>query len=140
VEYIDLAVLVGALTLASWLALKKRSRHGLVWLSVFSLAYFGFFREGCVCSVGSVQNVALTLFNEGYTIPLTALLFFIIPLVFALAFGRVFCAGVCPLGSIQELVGFRPLKLPKAIESVMISIPFIYLGFLSFHRLPIVSF
>ncbi len=127
-EYIDLAVLIGALSLASWLALKKRSRQGLVWLSVFSLAYFGFFREGCVCSVGSVQNVALALFNDGYSIPLTALLFFIIPLVFALAFGRVFCAGVCPLGSIQELVGFRPVKLPKAVESVMISIPFVYLG------------
>ncbi len=127
-EYIDLAVLVGALSLASWLALKKRSRQGLVWLSVFSLAYFGFFREGCVCSVGSVQNVALALFNEGYSIPLTALLFFIIPLLFALAFGRVFCAGVCPLGAIQELVGFRPVKLPKVVESVMISIPFIYLG------------
>jgi NosR/NirI family nitrous oxide reductase transcriptional regulator len=127
-EYIDLAVLVGALSVASWLALKKRSRQGLIWLSVFSLAYFGFFREGCICSVGSVQNVSLALFNEGYTIPLTVLLFFLIPLVYALAFGRVFCAGVCPLGAIQELTGFRPVKLPKVVESVMISIPFIYLG------------
>jgi NosR/NirI family transcriptional regulator, nitrous oxide reductase regulator len=127
-EYIDLAVLIGALSLASWLALVKRSRQGLVWLSVFSLAYFGFFREGCVCPVGSVQNVALALFNDGYAIPLTALLFFLIPLIFALAFGRVFCAGVCPLGAIQELTGVRPVKLPKAVESVMISIPFIYLG------------
>ncbi len=127
-EYIDVAVLIGALSLASWLALIKRSRQGLVWLSVFSLAYFGFFREGCVCSVGSVQNVALALFNKGYAIPLTALLFFMIPLIFALAFGRVFCAGVCPLGAIQELTGFRTVKLPRAVESVMISIPFIYLG------------
>jgi len=127
-EYIDLVVLIGALAVASWLALKKRSRQGLVWLSVFSLAYFGFFREGCVCSVGSVQNVSLALFNDGYAIPLTALLFFIIPLIFALAFGRVFCAGVCPLGAIQQLTGFRTVKLPRAVESVMISIPFIYLG------------
>jgi polyferredoxin len=127
-EYIDLAVLLAALSMASWLALKKRSREGLIWLSVFSLAYFGFVREGCVCPVGSVQNVALALFNPGYTIPLTVLLFFMIPLIFALAFGRVFCAGVCPLGAIQELTGFRPVKLPKAVESVMISIPFLYLG------------
>jgi ferredoxin len=127
-EFIDLAVLIGALSLASWLALNKRSRQGMVWLSVFSLAYFGFFREGCVCSVGSVQNVALALFNKGYAIPLTAFLFFLIPLIFALAFGRVFCAGVCPLGAIQEITGFRPVKLPKAVESIMISIPFIYLG------------
>jgi hypothetical protein len=50
-DYIDIAVLIGALSLASWLAIKKRSREGLVWLSVFSLAYFGFVREGCVCPV-----------------------------------------------------------------------------------------
>lgn len=127
-EYIDLAVLVGALSVASWLALKKRSRSGLLWLSVFSLAYFGFFREGCVCSIGALQNVSLALFNGGYTIPLTVLLFFLLPLIFALAFGRVFCAGVCPLGAIQELTGFRPVKLPRVVESIMISIPFIYLG------------
>jgi len=110
------------------LALKKRSRQGLIWMSVFSLAYFGFFREGCICAVGSVQNVALALFNDSYAIPLTALLFFLIPLIFALLFGRVFCAGVCPLGAIQELTGFKPVKLPKAVESVMAAVPFIYLA------------
>ncbi len=127
-EYLDVAVLVAALSLTSWLALKKRSRQGLIWMSVFSLAYFGFYRQGCICAVGSVQNVALSLFNTGYTIPVTALLFFIIPLLFALAYGRVFCAGVCPLGAIQELTGFKPLKLNKTIEIILASVPFIYLA------------
>jgi NosR/NirI family nitrous oxide reductase transcriptional regulator len=127
-QYVDVAVLIAALALTAWLALKKRSRQGLIWMSVFSLAYFGFYREGCICSVGSVQNVSLALFNTGYSIPLTALLFFIIPLLFALAYGRVFCAGVCPLGAIQELTGFRPVKLPKAVELILALIPFIYLG------------
>jgi len=127
-EYIDVGVLIAALSVTTWLALKKRSRQGLIWMSVFSLAYFGFFREGCICAVGSVQNVALALFNGSYAIPLTALLFFIIPLIFALLFGRVFCAGVCPLGAIQELTGFKPLKLPKAVESIMAAVPFIYLA------------
>jgi NosR/NirI family nitrous oxide reductase transcriptional regulator len=127
-EYFDVGVLIAALALSTWLALKKRSRQGLVWVAVFSLAYFGFYREGCICAVGSVQNVALALFSKDYTIPLTALLFFLIPLVFALAFGRVFCAGVCPLGAIQELTGFRTVKLPKPVESVMAAIPFIYLA------------
>ena len=127
-EYIDVGVLIAALLVTSWLAIKKRSRKGLIMMSVFSLAYFGFFRKGCVCAVGSVQNIALALFNDSYTIPLTVLLFFIIPLVFALLFGRVFCAGVCPLGAIQELTGFRSVKLPKSVESVMASIPFIYLA------------
>ena len=127
-EYFDVFVLIAALSVASWFALKKRSRLGLIGLSVFSVAYFGFFREGCICAVGSVQNVALALFNPGFPIPLTALLFFIIPLVFALAFGRVFCAGVCPLGAIQELTGFMPVKVPKQVESVLVAVPFIYLA------------
>jgi len=127
-QYIDVAVLVLALIVTTWLALKKRSRQGLLWMSVFSLAYFGFYRQGCICSVGSVQNVSLALFNQAYTIPLTALLFFIIPLIFALLYGRVFCAGVCPLGAIQELTGFAPVKLPKTIEVVLASVPFVYLA------------
>jgi NosR/NirI family transcriptional regulator, nitrous oxide reductase regulator len=127
-EYFDVAVLIGALATTAWLALKKRSRQGLIWMSVFSLGYFGFFRQGCICSVGSVQNVALALFNDIYTIPLSALLFFIIPLLFALAYGRVFCAGVCPLGAIQELSGIKPVKLPKNIEVILTSVPFIYLA------------
>jgi polyferredoxin len=127
-EYFDVAVLIGALIVTTWLALKKRSRQGLIWMSVFSLAYFGFYRHGCICAVGSVQNVSLALFNPGYSIPLSALLFFIIPLLFALAYGRVFCAGVCPLGAIQELTGIRPVKLPKAVEVILASVPFIYLG------------
>jgi len=127
-EYFDVAVLIGALIVTVWLALKKRSRQGLIWMSVFSIAYFGFYRQGCICSVGSVQNVALSLFNDGYTIPLSALLFFIIPLLFALAYGRVFCAGVCPLGAIQELTGFKPVKLSKTVEIILASVPFIYLA------------
>ena len=127
-EYMDVAVLIGALCLTSWLALKKRSRQGLIWISLFSLAYFGFYRQGCICAVGSVQNIALALFNDNYAMPLSALLFFIIPLVFALAFGRVFCAGVCPLGAIQELTGIRPVKLHKSVETFLSSVPFIYLA------------
>jgi NosR/NirI family transcriptional regulator, nitrous oxide reductase regulator len=127
-EYIDVLVLIAALGITTWLALKKRSRQGLIWMSVFSLAYFGFYREGCICAVGSVQNVSLALFNTGYSIPLTALLFFIIPLLFALAYGRVFCAGVCPLGAIQELTGLKPVKLPEAVEIILASVPFVYLG------------
>lgn len=127
-EYVDTAVLIAALSITAWLVIKKRSRQGIVWVSLFSLAYFGFYRQGCICAVGSVQNVSLALFNSDYSIPLTALLFFIIPLLYALFFGRVFCAAVCPLGAIQELSGFRQVKVNKTAESVLTAIPFVYLG------------
>jgi len=127
-EYIDTAVLIATLLVASWLALYKRSRQGLLWTSIFTLAYFGFYRQGCICSVGSIQNVSLSLFNNNYSVPVTALLFFVIPLLFALLSGRVFCAGVCPLGAIQEVLSFKQVRVPRKIEAVLTTIPFIYLG------------
>ena len=127
-EYMDVAVLIGALLVTSWVVLKKRSRQGLIWISLFSLAYFGFYRQGCICAIGSVQNMSLALFNGSYAIPLSALLFFTIPLIFALLFGRVFCAGVCPLGAIQELTGFKQIRVPRSVEKVLATIPFVYLG------------
>jgi len=127
-EYMDVAVLIVALLATAWMVLKKRSRQGLVWISVFSLVYFGFYRQGCICAIGSVQNMSLALFNSDYSIPWSALLFFIIPLIAALFFGRVFCAGVCPLGAIQELTGFRQIRVPRKIEAVLAAVPFVYLG------------
>ena len=103
-EYFDVVLLLAVLSLATWLALHKRSRRGILWLSVFTLAYFGFYRNGCICPIGSIQNVTLTLFDPAYKISITVLLFFLLPLVFALFFGRTFCAGACPLGAIQDLL------------------------------------
>ncbi|MDP4222288.1 MAG: 4Fe-4S binding protein [Bacteroidota bacterium] len=127
-EYMDVAVLVAALVVTYWMAVVKRSRQGILWVSAFSLGYFGFYRQGCICAIGSIQNVSLALFNSNYSIPLSALLFFLIPLAFALFSGRLFCAGVCPMGAIQELTGFRQIKVPKKVEAVLGAIPFVYLG------------
>ena len=127
-EYFDVLVLLAVLSLASWLAVKKRSRRGLLWLSVFTLIYFGFYRDGCICSIGAIQNVALSIFDPGYAISITALLFFVLPLLFALFFGRVFCAGACPLGAIQDLLVIHPVSIPSWIRKTLGFIPVIYLG------------
>ncbi len=124
----DVVVLALALALVSWLVIKKRSRTGVFWASVFSLAYFGFYRQGCVCSIGAIQNVTLALFEQSYVIPLAVLAFFILPLVFTLFFGRTFCAGVCPFGAMQDLVAFRPQKTDPRLNAILGVIPYIYLG------------
>jgi Fe-S-cluster-containing hydrogenase component 2 len=124
----DVLVLVAALSLVTWLVIKKRSRIGVFLTSLGSLAYFGFYREGCICSIGAIQNVTLALFNTSYAIPITALAFFIIPLVFTLFFGRTFCAGVCPFGAMQDLVAFSPQKLGTRLNAVLGLIPYLYLG------------
>jgi ferredoxin len=126
--YVDLAVLAGTLGLAAWLALRTRNRRALAVLAVFSLLYFGFFRHGCICSVGSIQNVALAAFGSEYALPTVAGVFFLLPLLCALLFGRVFCSAVCPLGAAQELVLVRPLKVPLWLENGLGLIPYVYLG------------
>lgn len=126
--YVDVAVLFAALLLAAFFAIKKRSREGMFYLGIFSLVYFGFYREGCICAIGAIQNVSLAIADPGYTLPLTALAFFGLPLVFALFFGRVFCAGVCPLGAIQDLMLVRPIKLPQWVHHGLGLMAYLYLG------------
>ncbi|TFG49924.1 MAG: 4Fe-4S binding protein [Candidatus Brocadiia bacterium] len=127
-QYIDVAVLLAALSLASYLAIKKRTRRGLFMLTIFSLIYFGFWRKGCICPIGSVQNITMTVFDSGYAAPLFVLLFFILPLVFTLFFGRTFCAAVCPLGAIQDLVLLRSVFVPRWLQNTLRMIAYIYLG------------
>ena len=78
-DILDVAVLVAALGLASWLVLKKRSRKSIFVLMLFSLAYFGFWRKGCVCAIGAIGNVSLALGDADYAIPWVVLAFFMLP-------------------------------------------------------------
>lgn len=127
-EYLDVAFLAVALGLASWLAIKRRSRRGLVLLAAVSLLWLGFWRQGCVCAIGSIQNVALALADPGYAIPLAVLAVFALPLLASLYFGRTFCAAVCPLGALQELTLLKPVKVPAWLEHGLGLLPFVYLG------------
>jgi len=127
-EYFDVAVLLIVLSLATYFALKRRSRQGILWLSVFTLIYFGFYRNGCICAIGAIQNVTLSFFDATYAISITALLFFALPLIFTLFFGRTFCAGACPLGAIQDLVIIKPVSLPKWLNKTLGLIPYFYLA------------
>lgn len=127
-EYLDIFVFIAAMSLITWLIIKKRSRKAVFWISVFCLLYFGFYRKGCICPVGSVQNVTMALFNPEYSIPITAIIFFILPIGFTLFYGRTFCAGVCPLGVIQDVFALRPVSLKAWVRTLLGLIPVIYLG------------
>ncbi len=126
---VDILLLVLLMSIVTWAVIKKRSRRPVVWVSILSVGYFGFFRTGCVCSIGSVQNVALVLVDDAYALPLSVFLFFILPILFAFLFGRVFCAGVCPFGALQELVNLKNYRLSRSVTTVLGMIPWIYLIF-----------
>jgi ferredoxin len=127
-EYLDVAVLAASLGAATWLALGARSRRGLVALSIFSAAYFGFYRKGCVCAIGSFQDLALAAGDGSFAVPIVVLAFFVLPLAFALFAGRTFCAGVCPHGALQDLVLLKPVAVPAWLEQGLSVLPFVYLG------------
>ncbi|MEN6426286.1 MAG: 4Fe-4S binding protein [Phycisphaerales bacterium] len=127
-EYVDAAVLVVVLLLASYLILKRRNRRAVFVLMIAALIYFGFVRDGCICPIGAIQNVTLTVFDSGYAIPIAAAIFFVVPLVFTLFCGRVFCGAVCPLGAIQDVVVIHPVAVPRWLESGLRLLAYTYLG------------
>lgn len=127
-DYLDIAVLLACLALATWIVLRRRERREVVLLGLFSLVYFGFWRNGCICAIGSIQNITQALFDPGYAIPLTALVFGVLPLVFALFFGRVFCAAVCPHGAFQDVMLLQPVRLPVWLEHGLRLLAYLYLG------------
>lgn len=126
---VDVVMLVALMSLITWAAYKKRTRTPIILTSVISVAYFGFFRGGCVCSIGSIQNIALAMVDSSYNLPLVVLLFFLLPIIFAFLFGRVFCAGVCPFGALQELVNVKNFRISKPVTMALSVIPWLYLIF-----------
>ncbi len=127
-ELIDVGVLTGALALTAWLVLGQRHRFGTLLVTIACVTYFGFYRQGCVCPIGAIQNVTLGLVDSSYALSYVAIAIFFLPLVFAVFFGRVFCGGVCPLGAIQELVALWPLQVPRRWEWWLGWLKWIYLA------------
>ena len=121
----DIAMLVALLLAATWAVFKRRKP--MLGISIVSVLYFGFFRNGCVCSVGSIQNVVLAIVDGSYNLPWNVLALFLLPIVFAFLFGRVFCAGVCPIGALQELVNIKNGRIGKPVAMVLGLLPWIYL-------------
>jgi len=127
-EVLDVGLLAAAMGVAVWLVLYRRSRKWVYVLTVACLGYFGFYREGCICPIGSIQNVAVTLTDARYSIPIVVTAVFFLPLLVALFFGRAYCGGVCPLGAIQELVVLRPVRVPRRLDRALGLLKYAYLG------------
>ena len=97
-EILDLALLGAAMGASIWIVLKRRDRRWFVALTAASVAYFGFYREGCVCPIGSIQNVTVSLTDPRYHIPIVVTATFFLPLVVGgVIFGAGFAFGAARL-------------------------------------------
>ena len=126
-NFLDTGLLLLALSLAAWLVFYRRSRRGVFLLTCCAVAYFGFVRKGCVCPIGSIQNVSEAAFT-GAALPWVVGAFFALPLIFVLLFGRVFCSCVCPLGAIQDLFTWKTVHVPRWLEVSLGLFAYFYLG------------
>jgi len=127
-EILDVVLLAAAMAVNVWLVLSRRDRRWVLALTAACLAYFGFYREGCICPIGSIQNVAVALTDPGYSIPIVVTAVFFLPLVVAAFYGRVFCGGVCPLGAMQELVVLKPVQVPRRLDYALGLLKYAYLA------------
>ncbi len=127
-EICDVVVMGAALAAMAWLVLRRRSRKGAAVLTAGCLVYFGFYRQGCVCPIGAIQNVTAALADPACAVSYLTIAIFFLPLVFAVLFGRMFCGGVCPLGALQELTLLRAVRVPRRVDWALGWLKWVYLG------------
>ncbi|PIE51368.1 hypothetical protein CSA37_12550 [Candidatus Fermentibacteria bacterium] len=78
--------------------LRRNTVHNVV--RGVSLMVLGFGVHGCFCPLGTFQYAFA---EHGLAfLGLSGVLVFLLPLVFSVFFGRVFCGWVCPMGALQE--------------------------------------
>lgn len=126
-QILDVVLLAAAMGLSTWFVVALRKRTWSFGLTIAGLAYFGFYRQGCICPIGSIQNVSVALTDPTYSIPMVVTAVFVLPLVVAMFFGRAFCGGVCPLGAIQELVVLKPIQVPRRVDRTLGWLRYAYL-------------
>jgi len=80
--------------------LRRNSAHHIV--RGVSLMILGFGVQGCFCPLGTFQY-AFTAGGLAF-LGLSGVIIFLLPLIFAAFFGRVYCGWVCPFGALQEFL------------------------------------
>lgn len=90
--------------------LKRNTAHHVVRGA--SLMILGFGVQGCFCPLGAFQYLFTP---EGLAfLGASGLAILLLPVVFSIFFGRVFCGWVCPIGAVQEFL-FR-IHVPGRIS------------------------
>ena len=126
-EVADVAVLTLLLLVSGAFSLLKKPQCAFVLLMSIGLGYFGFFRGGCICPVGSVTNVTMGLAKPEMVGKIVVALF-MLPLIASWFFGRVFCSSACPLGALQHLFSKKAgYQVPTRIDRILRHLPILVL-------------
>ena len=119
-RWMDVGILTVLLLLGSLLLFYRKARPWTIFLMLVSLIVLGFLRYGCICPVGATGNIAAGLaYSTVVSVSIFTVLFFLLPLLCALVFGRVFCGTVCPFGVIQDLLARKTASVPRIIDRIL---------------------
>ena len=122
-EMLDILILTGLLGAASVLSLRHLSKKTFTAMAAIGLLYFGIFRGGCICPVGATANFFIGL-AAPEMIGKTVVLLFLLPLITAFFFGRVFCTSACPLGAVQHLLSRKQAyQIPRIPLRILQTLP-----------------
>jgi 4Fe-4S binding domain. len=127
--YSDVILLGILLIIGIWLLYKGKGHRYFGALMLTSLLYFGFFRGGCICPAGSLTNIVHGILDP-QSIGLMTFAVFMLPVIAALFFGRVFCSSGCPLGSVQDFMYKKKgkfIKLPLLLNNMLSILPVFFL-------------
>ncbi|MCA9240316.1 MAG: hypothetical protein KDA37_08960, partial [Planctomycetales bacterium] len=83
VHVLDVVLLTAGMAAVAWVSRRGRRRWVVTVVTLASLAYFGFYRQGCVCPIGATQNVAASMVDPSLAAPMVVLVFFLMPLAAA---------------------------------------------------------
>ncbi|HNU60815.1 MAG TPA: 4Fe-4S binding protein [Methanofastidiosum sp.] len=120
----DLLVTFGLMLLGMLYFFKLRRKEIRYLALAISLVYLGFIRGGCLCVVGSLQQLALYSIGAIKGNYLYWSLLFILPIGFSVVFGRIFCGYACPIGAWQQLLAgigskLTKFRMPQKLDKVL---------------------
>lgn len=110
---------------------RKTDRHrrkiAHITVQTISILVLGFFVQGSYCPLGVFQYIFLpggVGFLGGVGIAVLLL-----PMIWSLFIGRIYCGWVCPFGALQDLLGKlnvpRPPAFPKKVHRFLINFKYV---------------
>ena len=120
----DLLVTLGLMILGVLYFFKLKRKEIRYFTLAISLIYLGFIRGGCLCVVGSLQQLTLYFIGAISGNYLYWLMLFFLPIGFSILFGRIFCGYACPIGAWQQLLAgigskLTKFRMPQKIDKVL---------------------
>ncbi|MCD4847190.1 MAG: 4Fe-4S binding protein [Candidatus Aegiribacteria sp.] len=110
---------------------RKTDRHrrkiAHMTVQAISILILGFFVQGSYCPLGVFQYIFLpggVIFLGGVGVAVLLL-----PMIWSLFIGRIYCGWVCPFGALQDLLGKmnvpRPPAFPKKVHRFLINFKYV---------------